>query len=432
MSSIVALQKSYKKEKLKCLLKTQDHADCTFICGNEKIPAHKLILACSSPVFELMLFGQMAASEVELPDINPDDFRKMLEYVYTDYVNINSVQSAWSLIYISQKYFLSDLLDECVKFVKINLTVSNLLISYEYGQLYNHQELVKLCWQDILRYSKGILFNLDYHMKESTLSSILSQTDINASHSDLIVIAVKWAVEECTLCDKEVTHENIWNIILENNLLKYLNFDTFDASYYEMSDYYDEDHPYYSINYVCDIVKQLKSFYGKELSYDMHVRITPNVLNFKFRDVYRISKSMIFSNLLSLKNVILSNQTIYLFGVAVTTLHRPPEAETTSYTASIRIKVTCSNCVCYNCIIKDQNLEYDHIELINLPMPVKLEGGVSYNLFITYESEPQFERGEVVLQYLSQRVADKKNSTIIQFCDELDGSALRAVSFYPA
>ncbi|KRT81644.1 BTB domain-containing protein [Oryctes borbonicus] len=132
MSSVIPLKVSYKREKFKCLLKTQDHADCTFICGDEKISAHRLILACSSPVFELMFFGQMAATEVELPDINPDDFRKMLEYIYTDYVDIGSVQTAWSLIYIGQKYFLGDLLELCVDFVKTNLT----LVTYFYVRIF--------------------------------------------------------------------------------------------------------------------------------------------------------------------------------------------------------------------------------------------------------------------------------------------------------
>lgn len=427
MSSVIPLKISYKREKLKYLLKTQDHADCTFICGDERIPAHKLILACSSPVFELMFFGQMAASEVELPDIDPEDFKKMLEYVYTDYVDIGTVQSAWSLIYISQKYFLNDLLEVCVEFVKINLTVSNLLISYEYGQLYNHQELVKLCWQDILRYTKGILFNSDYHMKETTLSNILCQTDINASVSDLIVIAVKWAAEECTLCDKETSFENIWYTLSENKLLKYLNFKMFDVS-----DYCQDDHLYYGIKCICDIVKELKSVYGKELSSDVSLKTKPNVLNFKFRDIYRIAKNIIFPDVLHVSNVITCNRTVYLFGVAVTTLHRPQKAETTSYTATIRIKVTSKNYVCYDCVMKDQNLDYDHVQLINLPMPVRIEKNVAYDIFVIYEKEEQFERGEVVLQYLSQRVADKRNSTVIQFSDELDGSVIQAVSFYPA
>ncbi|GJQ70571.1 hypothetical protein Trydic_g22970 [Trypoxylus dichotomus] len=170
-----------------------------------------------------------------------------------------------------------------------------------------------------------------YHMKQSTLCSILNQVDINASPSDLIVIAIKWTVEECTLCDQEITHKNVWNILSE-----------------------------------------------------------------------------------------------------ISTLHRPQKAESTSYIGNIRIKVTCSNCVCYNCLIEDQHLDYDHVQFINLPMPVKLEKAVSYNIHIMYYKESQFERGEVVLQYLGQKVADRRNSTVIQFNNELDGSVLQAVSFYPA
>lgn len=46
------------------------------------IPAHKLILACGSPVFEKMFFGSMAKesnpSEVKVLDIRPEVFISML------------------------------------------------------------------------------------------------------------------------------------------------------------------------------------------------------------------------------------------------------------------------------------------------------------------------------------------------------------------
>lgn len=55
----------------------------------ERIPGHKLILSIGSQVFMAMFYGtgsQMNPNEteIELPDIEPEPFKKMLKYLYTD------------------------------------------------------------------------------------------------------------------------------------------------------------------------------------------------------------------------------------------------------------------------------------------------------------------------------------------------------------
>ena len=54
------------------------------------IPAHKLVLAISSPVFYAMFYGQLAEAKdrVELPDCEYDSMLEFLRYLYSDKANL--------------------------------------------------------------------------------------------------------------------------------------------------------------------------------------------------------------------------------------------------------------------------------------------------------------------------------------------------------
>ena len=64
-------------ESTVCLWRAGKHADVWFRCKDQdetvktdRIAAHKLILACRSPVFEAMLYGELAetSEEISLPE----------------------------------------------------------------------------------------------------------------------------------------------------------------------------------------------------------------------------------------------------------------------------------------------------------------------------------------------------------------------------
>lgn len=77
-------------ERGQYLLETGQWSDCKFIVGQEPhqqtLEAHKLFLAMSSPVFEAMFFGGIPEKNDVIPirDVQPEAFKAMLEYIYTD------------------------------------------------------------------------------------------------------------------------------------------------------------------------------------------------------------------------------------------------------------------------------------------------------------------------------------------------------------
>ncbi|CAN6190950.1 unnamed protein product [Urochloa humidicola] len=69
------------------LLERKKGADVTFKVGDEDFPAHKLVLAMRSSVFEAELYGPMeekTSQHITIEDMHPDVFRALLHFIYTD------------------------------------------------------------------------------------------------------------------------------------------------------------------------------------------------------------------------------------------------------------------------------------------------------------------------------------------------------------
>ena len=69
----------------------KEYADVVFLVDDERVPAHKAILASKSEYFRGLLYGEMkeaSMEEIPLPDVPLDAFKKVLQYAYTGIINI--------------------------------------------------------------------------------------------------------------------------------------------------------------------------------------------------------------------------------------------------------------------------------------------------------------------------------------------------------
>ncbi|CAN6318380.1 unnamed protein product [Urochloa humidicola] len=83
------------QQHLGSLLVSGEGADVKFEVGGETFTAHRCVLAAQSPVFKAELFGPMmegtTTSAIHIDDMEPQVFRTLLSFIYTDSVLDNYV-----------------------------------------------------------------------------------------------------------------------------------------------------------------------------------------------------------------------------------------------------------------------------------------------------------------------------------------------------
>jgi hypothetical protein len=99
------------------------------------IPAHRLVLAASSPLFEAMLYPPTWANanaivkeplEIVVKDTTPEAFEGLLRCVYTDEVSVDSSNVA-QYIDVGKKYQIEKLQMLCSKFMTADINMDNAL-----------------------------------------------------------------------------------------------------------------------------------------------------------------------------------------------------------------------------------------------------------------------------------------------------------------
>ena len=137
-------------------------SDIKFVVGESdsrqvRIPAHKFVLAISSPVFQAMFYGQMAekGEEVELPDTDSHTLLEFLRFVYCDEVNLTA-DNVFAVLYLADKYIVPSLAAKCWSFIDANTTAC--VKSDRAVSTLSHVTLVTLVKRESLRTKELPLF----------------------------------------------------------------------------------------------------------------------------------------------------------------------------------------------------------------------------------------------------------------------------------
>ncbi|XP_051173141.1 speckle-type POZ protein-like [Leptopilina boulardi] len=122
-------------------------SDVSFQIENKEFPAHKIILAAASPVFEKMFTHQMKeniTNNVQIEDTDPDVFKEMLNYIYMGKVeNLNSM--AFDLYELANKYEITKLQIICEESLENCLDVDNVTFILEFADRHNSVNLKNEC-----------------------------------------------------------------------------------------------------------------------------------------------------------------------------------------------------------------------------------------------------------------------------------------------
>ncbi|CAB3248133.1 unnamed protein product [Arctia plantaginis] len=189
------------KQRGAYLLQSGQWSDCTFLVGAEPhqvvIAGHKLILAMASPVFEAMFYGGMAERNdpIRILDVQPEAFKALLEYIYTDNINISSFDKACELCYGAKKYMLPHLVKECTRYLWSDLYPRNACRAYEFARLFEENVLMDKCIQIISMNTKEVLNDSSFEDVElNTVITVFSLDHLNIdSELDLFEAVVRYS-----------------------------------------------------------------------------------------------------------------------------------------------------------------------------------------------------------------------------------------------
>ena len=165
----------------------------------KKIPAHKFLLAISSPVFYAMFYGELAERKDSI-DISDCDHKSLLElfrFVYSDEVNLNA-DNVMQVLYLAKKYRLPSLADKCTEFLQKKVDASNVFHVLPDAQKYEEKDLVDHCWEVIDSGTDEALKSDGFvTIDKSVLEALVERDALNVKEVELFKAVDCWVTKQC-------------------------------------------------------------------------------------------------------------------------------------------------------------------------------------------------------------------------------------------
>ena len=162
------------------------------------IPAHKFMLAISSPVFYAMFFGQMAETtdSIELPDCDHESLLEMFRFMYTDEANLSesNVMEVW---YLANKYMVPSLVEKCAAYLRDNVKASNVFCILSHAQKFEDKDLEERCWEVIETQTEEVVTSDEFvTVERSVFESVVKREKLNVKEVELFKAVDHWATKE--------------------------------------------------------------------------------------------------------------------------------------------------------------------------------------------------------------------------------------------
>ena len=162
------------------------------------IPAHKFVLAISSPVYYAMFYGEMAetADTIQLPDCDYESLLELFRFLYSDEVNLSG-SNVMQVLYLAKKYLVPSLVDKCTEYIRDYLEASNVFSFLPQAKKCEDEALEELCWEVIETHTDNALMSEEFvTLERSLVESVVKRERLNVREADLFKAVDRWATKE--------------------------------------------------------------------------------------------------------------------------------------------------------------------------------------------------------------------------------------------
>ncbi len=162
------------------------------------IPAHKFVLAISSPVFFAMFYGQMAETtdSIELPDCEYESLLELFRYLYSDEVKLSG-SNVMQVLYLANKYMVPSLAGKCNEYLRGNLKTSNVFCILPHAQKFEDKDLEDRCWEVIEKQTEEAVTSDEFvTVERSLVETVVKRERLNVKEVELFKAVDRWATKE--------------------------------------------------------------------------------------------------------------------------------------------------------------------------------------------------------------------------------------------
>ena len=195
------------------------------------IPAHKFVLAISSPVFFAMFYGQMAetADSIELPDCEYESLLELFRFLYSDRVNLSG-SNVMQVLYLANKYMVPSLAGKCTEYLRNNLHASNVFCILPHVRKFEDKDLEDRCWEVIQTQTEEAVTSDEFvTLERSLVECVVKREMLNVTEVELFKAVDHWATKESERQGITTPDGNLKRQVLGEEIVKAIRFPLMSA-----------------------------------------------------------------------------------------------------------------------------------------------------------------------------------------------------------
>lgn len=188
-------------EKMKKLYLDETSADVFFVFDDkmktERVPAHKNLLFAGTDAFSGMFYGDMKElGDIKMVDVSVAGFKEFLQFFYNDKIEL-TMDNIHEVVYLGDKYIVSDCLNVCKQFLKESLTNESACHIYAIAIRFNFIELQNLCQAHITKNAVFVVQSSSFvECEKSVLKRILGFNMLFCKEVVLFNACMAWVKAE--------------------------------------------------------------------------------------------------------------------------------------------------------------------------------------------------------------------------------------------
>jgi len=205
---------------------SDEYSDVVLVIGENRIPAHKVILAARSEYFRAMLFGGMKESsqnEIKLVDTPLIAFKHLLRYIYTGNMSLNNFKEdlILDILGLAHLYGFLDLETSISDYLKAVLNVRTVCLIYDTASLYQLSGLANASLMFMDRHAMEVLNHDSFlTLSESAVKSIISRDSFCAAEVDIFKAVASWSEANPGIDIQPILEEIRLSLLTIQDLLK--------------------------------------------------------------------------------------------------------------------------------------------------------------------------------------------------------------------